>query len=127
MKRDFSMIFGHLGEGERQLASHLSRDETTLAPRDARLARQHYELVLGVTRKAHKELRGALDRGLPMRANYPSGGLPVNVELPHARMARLINAFAWANRSLFNAAGAVCEAEDIEDGVDDEIVFEVPL
>lgn len=84
---------------------------------DARGAREHYELMLGLARKAAEELRHAQFEGLPRMAPMSAG--------PHARIARLINTFAWANRSLFNAAKTVVALEDLPD--ENDTVFEVLL
>lgn len=93
----------------------LSRSESD----DAGL-REHYTLMLGLARKAAEELRQAQFDGLPKMAPGMAG--------PHARLARLINSFAWANRALFNAAKALVEAEDLPgDGVGDGIIYEVML
>lgn len=86
----------------------------------ARAVREHYELMYRLARRCAEELRCAQFQGLPRMGPGNAG--------PHARLARLINSFAWANRSLFDAAKAVVEAEELpDDGRGDAIVFEVLL
>lgn len=86
----------------------------------ARGVREHYELMLRLAKKCAEELRCTQFQGLPKMGPGAAG--------PHARLARLINSFAWANRSLFNAAKDLVVAEDLpDDGRGDGIVFEVLL
>lgn len=81
--------------------------------------REHYDLMLAITKKAAEELRAKLFEGVPhMQPQNPSA------RYAHAKTARLINAFAWANRCLWLAAQTVQEIEHLSD---DELVSEVLL
>lgn len=86
------------------------------AEQDTNGVREHYDLVLVMARKTAEELRAAQFEGLPRMSPSTAGA--------HARLSGLINAFAWANRALFNAARAV-EAMQGED--DESLTDEVLL
>lgn len=126
-----AMLLGHLSQSERRGAAprKLSLDEAALAPADARLAREHYTMMLAVTKKARKELAAALALGLPPLTAYKSAAaVAPAVAACHAAVTRHANAFAWASRSLWNAAAALCIAEGLEDeGAEAGIVWECKL
>lgn len=89
----------------------LSRTEQEQLPLGP--ARRHYKQVLEVAERARTEFYTAIQ---------------AKDATPRADLARLGNAFAWANRNLWLAAQAVCDLENLpEDGHDDGIKWEVTL
>lgn len=88
-------------------------------PEDKRIAsgkaRRHYIEVHEVARRARDELMRVIgDEDIPRP--------------PRAVVVRLIQAFSWASRTLWLAAQAVCDVEDLpEEGRDEGIVWEVRL
>lgn len=95
----------------------LSAEEASAIPRvrtEVREARDHYEYMLLLARRAARELGELIVIGIPR------GGSPF------AR--RLANSFAWANVQLGKAAAQVVRAEHLpHDGKEAGIVHEVIL
>ena len=90
--------------------------------------RSHYDLMVVTTTKARDELRSRLQKGLRAIEPLPGGGYDGLVALDHRDVCRLVNAYAWANRCLYNAAMAVCDVEELpDDGIAEGIVWEVTL
>jgi hypothetical protein len=108
----------------REAVGELSADERARLPsgRTAAIleARDHYELMLLLARRAREDLNRALGSGLPRRE--------VAVANHHRTAYRLINAFVWANCSLWRAAAEVCRIERLKDeGVAEGITWDIAL
>ncbi len=103
---------------ERELAGELSAAERARMDRPATVtideARDHYELMLQLTRRAARELSECLDLGVPRRGSS------------FAR--RLANSYAWASVSLARAAAELVRLEKLpDDGRAEGIIHEVLL
>lgn len=104
----------------------LAHAERAMLPdTSATRVRAHYEKMHVVAIAARDELRTAMFAGLPRLGPET---LDAMVGIQHARVTRLVNAFSWANRSLWRAAETLCDLEDLpDDGADARIVWQVKL
>jgi hypothetical protein len=118
--------------------SAVREDVGVLSPTERELTdsamrmRSHYNLMVSTATRARDELRAQLSKGLPPMVPvkmYESGpSYDGMVCLQHVAVYRLVNAYAWANRVLWNAAQAVCDCEELpDDGIAEGIVWELTL
>ena len=110
----------------------LSPSEESEASCSSPRLRSHYDLMVVTTTRARDELKAALRKGLPALVPvqmYDSGpAYDGMVSLQHHDICRLVNAYAWSSRVLWNAAQAVCDCEELpDDGAGEGIVWELPL